>query len=120
MKSDFTVSLKRIIDEFSLEILHIYGCSTACRADKSNIFSNVTAVFPWRRCDPCCTALLKLLVGNAHFGDQIVHGLNVQLAGALEAESLVSGYAVFDFRDIDDRHIFLAAGTKFRLHSVTP
>lgn len=40
--------------------------------------------------------IVKLIIGDAHFVYHIVHGLDVQLAGAFKAQALVLGLAVFD------------------------
>ena len=59
---------------------------------------------------------VKVFVGDAHFVYNIIYGLNMQLAGALEAKPLVFCLPVFYLRDEHDSHIFAAAGTHCRLH----
>ena len=59
---------------------------------------------------------VKVFVGDAHFIYNIIYGLDMQLAGALEAKPLVFGLPVFYLRDEHDGHIFAAAGTHCRLH----
>ena len=53
---------------------------------------------------------LQILVREAHFVDHVVHGLDVQLTRALEAQTFVFGLAGFYFCDKDHRDIFAAAG----------
>ncbi len=52
---------------------------------------------------------VQLLVGQAHLVYHVVHGLYVQLAGALEAEALVLRLAPLKPRYENHRHVFLAA-----------
>ena len=63
---------------------------------------------------------VKLFVIDAHFGNDIVDGLDVQLTGALETQSLLMGLTVFDAVDEYHRHVFVAAGTESRLHRCSP
>ena len=63
---------------------------------------------------------LQILVRQAHLVDDIVHGLDVQLTRALEAQALVSGLASLYFCDKDHRDILAAAGAKCRPHGVPP
>ena len=52
---------------------------------------------------------VQLVVGQAHLVYHVVHGLYVQLAGALEAEALVLGLAPLESRYEYHGYIFLAA-----------
>ena len=63
---------------------------------------------------------LQIVVAEAHFLDHVIHGLDVQLARALETKSLVARFVVFNSGNKDDRHVFLTAGTQSRLHSCSP
>ena len=63
---------------------------------------------------------LQILVRQAHLVDDIVHGLDVQLTRAFEAQTLVFGLAGFYFCDKDHRDILAAAGADCRPHGVPP
>ena len=52
---------------------------------------------------------VEVLVGKAHAVYHVVHGLDVQLAGALQAEALVLGLAVLDFGYEYHGHVLVAA-----------
>ena len=64
---------------------------------------------------PC--QALQILIGETHAVDDIVHGLDVQLPGALETEALVLGLAVFQLGDEDHGDVFVAAGAESGVHS---
>ena len=59
---------------------------------------------------------VQVLVGDAHFLHHVVHRLEPQFPGAFQAEALIFGLAVFNFRDKDHCHVLMAASTKCRLH----
>ena len=63
---------------------------------------------------------VKVLVGDPHLFDNIVHGLDMQLPGAFEAQPLVFCLSVFDFGDENHRDVFAAAGAHRRLHRFPP
>ena len=60
--------------------------------------------------------VLQLLVRDPQLVDHVVHGLDVQLAGALEAQALVFGLIALDFGNEDHRHVLAAAGAECWLH----
>ena len=62
--------------------------------------------------------VLHIVVGEPHLLDHIVHGLDPQLPGAVETETLGFGLSVFNALDEDDGHVFMTSGTKCRLHSL--
>ena len=62
----------------------------------------------------------QVLVVDAHLLHHIFHGLDSQFLGALEAETLVFGLSALDACDENHGHVFMASGTKCRLHFVTP
>jgi len=64
--------------------------------------------------------IFDVLVGQAHFVYYVVHGLYVELPGALQAEPLLLLFPVFDFGDEDHRYVFTAARAKCRLHISSP
>ena len=62
----------------------------------------------------------QIFVRQPHFGDHVVHGLDVQLAGAFKAQTLVLGLAVFYFGNEYHGNVLAAAGAKSRLHLLPP
>ena len=63
---------------------------------------------------------LQILVGYAHFLHHIVHRLDAQLPGALQAQTLVFSLVILNFGDKDHRHVFFAAGTQSGMHDAAP
>ncbi len=61
--------------------------------------------------------VVQILIGDAHALHHIVHGLHTHLSGALQAQALILGHAVFDPADKDDGQIFLAFRAECWLHS---
>ena len=62
---------------------------------------------------------VDLVVGDAHAGHHVVHGLETELPGAFETETLVDGLAVFDAGHVDHCGAFAAAaafGDTFYIH----
>ena len=60
--------------------------------------------------------VVKVGIRDAELFHHLIDGLDVQLARAAQAQSLIVGLAVFDSCDKDHRYIFLAAGAECRLH----
>ena len=63
---------------------------------------------------------IQVVVGNAHTAHHIVDLRQAQVLGALEAQSLIDGFAVFNLRNIYHRHALFTSGTKGWLHSQLP
>ena len=64
--------------------------------------------------------ILQIIIRDPHALHHLVHRLDAKLSGAFQAEALVFGLSVFDFRDKNHSNILFALGTKGWLHCVTP
>ena len=66
--------------------------------------------------------LIQVLLGEPHLFHQVIHGLEPQLLGALQAQPLADGLSVFHPGHINDRQPLFAAGAKHIvfIHLVVP
>ena len=64
--------------------------------------------------------IVQILIRNAHALDDVVDLLDLQLAGALQAQALVRAHAVFDLRNKNHSDVLLASAADGRFHKLTP
>ena len=62
--------------------------------------------------------VFHILLGDAHPIHHLLHRLDAQLLGAFQAQAFVHGVTFIQSGNENNRHIFMASRTQFRLHNV--